>query len=233
MPGKIKMTISRLFALITVALIAGIASARAQNTNPTFVVSYIEVAPSSARAAAGILRALQDASRKEPGNTGFEVLQRKGQPQQFAILEAWKDAKAQAAHAAAANTTQLRDKLTPLLAAPIDERVHTGFVVGKAKVTGRGSVYVLTHVDLIGAKKDEGLAAIKQLSVDSAQDAGILRYDLLQQGNRPNHLTLVEVWRGTADQEKHEVAAHTRKFREALLPMSGSVYDQRIYQAIN
>jgi quinol monooxygenase YgiN len=233
MPGKIKMTISRLFALITVVLIAGIASARAQNTNPTFVVSYIEVAPSSARAAAGILRALQDASRKEPGNTGFEVLQRKGQPQQFAILEAWKDAKAQAAHAAAANTTQLRDKLKPLLAAPIDERVHTGFVVGKAKVTGRGSVYVLTHVDLIGAKKDEGLAAIKQLSVDSAQDAGILRYDLLQQGNRPNHLTLVEVWRGTADQEKHEVAAHTRKFREALLPMSGSLYDQRIYQAIN
>ena len=169
------MTISRLFALITVALIAGIASARAQDTNPTFVVSYIEVAPSSARAAAGILRTLQDASRKEPGNTGFEVLQRKGQPQQFAILEAWKDAKAQAAHAAAANTAQLRDKLKPLLAAPIDERVHTGFVVGKAKVTGRGSVYVLTHVDLIGAKKDEGLAAIKQLSVDSAQDAGALR----------------------------------------------------------
>jgi quinol monooxygenase YgiN len=117
--------------------------------------------------------------------------------------------------------------------APIDERVHTGFVVGKAKVPARGSVYVLTHVDLIGAKKDEGLAAIKQLSVDSARDTGILRYDLLQQGNRPNHLTVVEVWNGMGDLEKHEVAAHTRKFRDALLPMSGSLYDQRIYQAIN
>jgi quinol monooxygenase YgiN len=227
------MTILRLFAFTTAVLIAGIASTRAQDANATFVVSYIEVAPSSARAAAGILRALQDASRKEPGNSGFEVLQRKGQPQQFAILEVWKDAKAQANHAATANISQLRDKLKPLLTAPIDERLHTGFVIGKAKVPGRGSVFVLTHVDLIGAKKDEGLAAIKRLSVDSAQDAGIERYDLLQQGNRPNHLTMVEVWRGTTDQEKHEVAAHTRKFREALLPMSGSLYDQRLYQAIN
>jgi len=102
------MTILRLFALVTAGLIAGNASTRAQDANATFVVSYIEVAPSSARTAAGILRALQDASRKEPGNSGFEVLQRKGQPQQFAILEVWKDAKAQANHAAAANTSQLR-----------------------------------------------------------------------------------------------------------------------------
>ncbi|MGC1572624.1 MAG: antibiotic biosynthesis monooxygenase, partial [Pseudolabrys sp.] len=101
------------------------------------------------------------------------------------------------------------------------------------KVSGAGSVYVLTHVDLSGAKKEEGLAAIKQLSTDSAQDAGILRYDVLQQSSRPNHLTLVEVWRGRTPLEKHEVAAHTRKFREALLPMSGSLYDQRLYQAIN
>ena len=64
----------------------------------------------------------------------------------------------------------MHDKLKPYLAAPIDERLHTGFVVGPPKVSGAGSVYVLTHVDLIGAKKDEGLAAIKQLSTDSAQD---------------------------------------------------------------
>jgi hypothetical protein len=72
------MTILRLFALITAVLITGVASTRAQDANTTYVVSYIEVAPSSARAAAGLLRALQDASRKEAGNNGFEVLQRKG-----------------------------------------------------------------------------------------------------------------------------------------------------------
>lgn len=228
------MTMLRLFGVAIVAgLIGGIASARAQDASATYIVSYIEVAPSSARTAASVLRALRDATRKQAGNRGFELLQRIGQPQQFAIVEAWSDAKAQASHAAAADTTQLYGKLKPYLAAPIDERLHTGFVVGQAKGSGPGSVYALTHVDLIGAKKDEGLAAIKQLNVDSAQDTGILRYDVLQQGNRPNHLTLIEGWRGKAALEKHEVAAHTRKFREALLPMSGSLYDQRLYQVIN
>jgi quinol monooxygenase YgiN len=213
-------------------LIAGLGSAHAQDTGPAYVVSYIEVVPSSAQTAMSALRALRDASRKQAGNRNFEVLRRIGQPQQFAILEAWTDAKAQASHAAAADTRQLRDKLKPYLAAPIDERAHTGFVVGKSKVSGAGSVYALTHVDLIGAKKDEGLAALKQLSIDSGQDAGVMRYDVLQQSSRPNHLTLVEVWRGKAALEEHEGAPHTRKFREALLPMSGSLYDQRLYQLI-
>ena len=229
------MTMSRRFGVtIAAGLIAGIASARAQDASATYIVSYIEIAPTSARTAAVlVLRALRDASRKEAGNSGFEVLQRIGQPQQFAILEVWSDAKAQASHAAAAGTAQLRDKLKPYLAAPIDERAHTGFAIGHSKGPASGSVYVLTHVDLIGAKKDEGLAAIKQLSIDSAQDTGILRYNVLQQSNRPNHLTMVEVWRGRAALENHEVAAHTRKFREVLLPMSGSLYDQRLYQAMN
>jgi quinol monooxygenase YgiN len=228
------MAMLRVFAMTVAAgLMAEIASANAQDASAAYVVSYIEVAPSSARNAAAVLRALRDTSRKEAGNSGFEILQRIGQSQQFAILEAWRDTRTQAVHAAAVGTAQLRDKLKPYLAAPIDERLHTGFVVGQPKVSRTGSVYVLTHVDLIGAKKDEGLAAIKQLGIDSAQDAGILRYDVLQQGSRPNHLTLVEMWRGKTDLEKHEVAAHTRKFRELLLPMSGSLYDQRLYRAIN
>ena len=228
------MTMLRLFGVTIVAgLIAGTASANAQDITATYVVSFIEVAPSSARNATAVLRALRDASRKEAGNSGFAILQRIGQSQQFAILEVWRDTKAQASHAAAAGTAQLHGKLKPYLAAPIDERLHIGFVVGQPKVSGAGSVYVLTHVDLIGAKKDEGLAAIKKLSIDSAQDAGVLRYDILQHSSRPNHLTLVEVWRGKAALEKHEVAAHTRQFRELLLPMSGNLYDQRLYRAIN
>ena len=229
------MTMLRIFGVtIAAGLIAVIGSARGQDASATYVVSYIEVAPSSVRTAAvSVLRTFREASRKEPGNSAFEVLQRVGRPHQFAILEVWSDAKAQASHAAAAGTAQWHDKLKPYLAAPIDERLHTGFVVGPAKASGAGSVYVLTHVDLIGAKKDVGLAAIKQLSIDSAQDAGILRYDVLQQSSRANHLTLVEVWRGKAALEKHEEAAHTREFREILLPMSGSLYDQRLYQTIN
>jgi quinol monooxygenase YgiN len=228
------MTMLRLFGVtIAATLMAGIALVHAQDASAIYIVGYIEVAPSAQTEAVSLLRALRDASRKEAGNSGFEVLQRIGRSQQFAILEVWSDAKAQASHAAAAGTAHFHDEFKPYLAAPIDERVHTGFAVGQTKMLGANSVYVLTHVDLIGAKKDEGLSAIKQLSIDSAQDAGILRYDVLQQSSRPNHLTLVEVWRGKAALEKHEVAAHTRKFRAILLPISGSLYDQRLYQAIN
>ncbi|HZL40319.1 MAG TPA: antibiotic biosynthesis monooxygenase [Pseudolabrys sp.] len=149
-----------------------------------------------------------------------------------AFLEKWQDANAQASHATAADTKSFYDKLKPLLAAPIDARAHSGYAVGPRKSAGARAVFVLTHVDLIGAKKDEGLAALKQLSADSAKDAGELRYDVLQQASRPNHLTLAEAWRGKAALEAHEAAAHTRKFRDALLPMSGSLYDQRLYKAI-
>src|SRR5262245_36022341 len=132
------MTRLRLLGATIAILAAGIASPGAQDINATYVVSYIEVVPSSARSAATLLRALRDTSRKEAGNSGFEVLQRKGQPQQFAVLEYWNDAKAQASHAAAARTAQVREKLKPYVAAPIDERVHTGFVVGKSKVSSQG-----------------------------------------------------------------------------------------------
>ena len=50
--------------------------------------------------------------------------------------------------------------------------------------------------------------------------------------SRPNHFTLVEIWRDQAALEGHEVAAHARVFRDLLLPMSGSLYDQRLYRAL-
>jgi quinol monooxygenase YgiN len=227
------MTVLRVFAATIIATLLAGASVRAQDASAVYIVGYIEVTPSARTATVSMLRTLRDASRKEAGNSSFEVLQRIGQPQQFAILEVWRDAKAHASHVAATGAAQFHDKLKSWLTAPIDERIHTGFAVGPSKLLGTGAVFVLTHVDLIGAKKDEGLAALKQLSIDSAQDVGVLRYDVLQQSSRSNHLTLVEVWPGKVTLEKHELAAHTRKFREALLPMSGSLYDQRLYQTIN
>lgn len=208
---------------------AGMACGQAQES--VYVVSYIEVAPSARIVALDELRVLRDASRKEDGNSSFDVLQRLGRTWHFAIVEEWKDAKAQAAHSAAADNKSFHEKITPLLTAPIDQRIHNGFAVGRAADDKR-AVYGLTHVDYIGAKKDEGLAALKQLRADSAKDTGLLRFDVLQQTSRPNHLTLVEAWRGRPAFEAHQVAAHTRKFREAILPMSGALYDQRLYKAV-
>jgi quinol monooxygenase YgiN len=223
----------RLLAIaIAAAMLFGLSPTRAQDSSPAYVVSYIEVAPSGRNAARLMLRALREAARKEPGNNGFEVLQRIGQPH-FAILESWADAKAQSNHAGAPARTQFRDALKPLLAAPTDERIHSGFAVNPPKLPGAAAIYAITHVDLIGAKKDEGLAALKQLSAESAKEPGNLRFDLWQQGNRPNHVTVIEAWRDKSALAAHLIAEHTRKFRDALLPMSGSLYDQRLYQAID
>ena len=226
--------ISRLIgAAMSVALLFAAAPARAQDAGAAgaaYVVSYVEVAPWAQHVALPLLRTLRDASRKEAGTAGYEILQRIGQPTHFIILESWKDAKAQAAHVAV--SASWREALKPNLIAPIDERTYSGFAVDASNAVTTGAVYAVTHIDLIGAKKDEGLEALKQLKLNSMKETGVLLFNIWQQTSRPNHLTLIEIWRGQAALERHEIAEHTRKFREALLPMSGSLYDQRLYQAM-
>jgi quinol monooxygenase YgiN len=41
------------------------------------------------------------------------------------------------------------------------------------------------------------------------------------------------VWRDQKALEAHVTAAHTRRFREQFQPMSGSLYDERLYQALD
>jgi quinol monooxygenase YgiN len=46
-------------------------------------------------------------------------------------------------------------------------------------------------------------------------------------------MTLVEIWTDPRAFEAHIVAAHMKKFRDELLPMSGSLYDERLYRSID
>jgi quinol monooxygenase YgiN len=45
-------------------------------------------------------------------------------------------------------------------------------------------------------------------------------------------MTVVEAWRGRAAQLVHTTTDHMKRYRDGLLPMSGSLYDERIYRAI-
>lgn len=58
------------------------------------------------------------------------------------------------------------------------------------------------------------------------------RFDALTQGNRANHMTLVEAWADRKAFDDHIVAGHEKRFREALGPMIGSLYDERLYTLI-
>lgn len=214
---------------------AGWQSVHAQGES-AHLVTYIEVAPGQSGTALGLLRAVRTASRKAQGSVRFETYQRRERPNHFAIIEAWQDAASRDANLAAAHTKKFRDALQPLLVAGYDERPHIGLDVGPANAAAdaRGAtVFTVTHVDFIPPRKDDGIAALRAIADPSRQEFGNLRYDILQQSNRPNHLTLVEAWRDQRALEAHEAAAHTAKFRDISTPMSGALFDQRLYRAID
>jgi quinol monooxygenase YgiN len=229
---------SFLNALVMMFALMVAPSSFAQNEpapGPAFLVTYIEVAPGQSGKALTLLRAVRAASRKAEGAVRFDAFQRRERPNHFAMIEAWKDAASRDANLAAAHTKKFREAIEPLLIAGWDERPHNALDVGAAfaAADAKGAtVFTVTHVDFIPPKKDEGIAALKAIADPSRQESGNLRYDILQQTSRPNHLTLVEAWRDQRALEAHEVAAHTARFRDVSTPMSGALFDQRLYRAI-
>jgi len=209
-------------------------AAYADEPGIVYAVAYVEVTPSAATEARALLRAFRDASRREEGNVRFDALHRSERTNHFAIVEAWKSQAAHEAHARSAVTSEFRTKLKGLLSAAYDERLHVGLAVGPGlAVAGPGAMWVLTHVDVVPTFKDPGIAIVKELAVASRQDPGNHRFDALTQSNRANHMTLVEVWADRPAFERHMVAPHVTKFRDALAPMSGSLYDERLYTPID
>jgi quinol monooxygenase YgiN len=222
-------------SLLVVALSLGIMTdAPAQDAGPAHVVTYIEVAPSAVDEARRLLGQHRDASRKQPGNLRFEALHRTERTNHFAIIEAWQDLKAREAHAGLESTRQFRTALQRLLTAAYDERPHITLSVGPMATApaAKDAIYVVTHVDIVPTFKDKGVGAVKDLADTSRREAGSVRYEALTQSSRHNHMTLVEIWKDQKAFEAHLVAAHMKKFRDELLPMSGSLYDERLYRVV-
>ena len=199
-----------------------------------YLVSYIEVMPPSQGEAIALLRQYRDASRKDAGNVRLEVLQQHGRPDHFVLLEIWQDQQSLDAHGTATHTTQWRDKLQPLRVSPSDERLHTGLAIGPMQaVPTAGATYVVTHADAVPPAKDDAVALLKQFAETSRRDAGNVRFEVLQQRSRLNHCTIVETWQDQQAFEAHTMAAHTRQFREKFQPLTGSLYDERLYKALD
>jgi quinol monooxygenase YgiN len=162
-----------------------------------------------------------------------EVVSRLVQPHHLVILEVWKDQTAFEANAKSAHATQARSSIAAIRNAPLDERVHVGVSVGALQPgPGGDAVYVVTHVDVIPPRKDDGLAALKELGDASRASTGNMRFEVVQQMNRPNHFTVVEIWRDAKAVETHSMAEATRRFRDKLGPMSGALYDERMFREV-
>jgi quinol monooxygenase YgiN len=207
-------------------------SAYAQ-TSALYLVTYVEAMPDTVAPASTLLKKYRDATLHEDGNLRTEVLQELERPNRFAIVETWRDKSALDAHEKSAGTTEFREKMKADQAAPYDERIASQLYASPNQKTNQADkLYVITHVDVIPPGKDDCMAALKAMSVDTAADAGNLDYEVLQQANRGNHFSVLEIWTNRKAFDNHAEAAHTRAFREKLVPFAGALYDERIYRAL-
>ena len=59
------------------------------------------------------------------------------------------------------------------------------------------------------------MAALKAMSVDTANDAGNISYEALQQANRGNHFTVIEAWTNRKALDAHAMAAQHAPFAKS------------------
>jgi len=93
----------------------------------------------------------------------------------------------------------------------------------------QGPVYVITHIDLMPANTLAGVALLKQFAAATLKETGCTRFEVLQQDGRPNHLTLVAIWKDRKGFDAHDSAAYTKRFREKIQPLIGSPWDERLH----
>ena len=200
------------------------------DVSPLYVVTYIEVRPNAKDEGAALVRAYRDASRAAKGNLRAVAVQRM-RAGHFVLVSAWQNKAAW--DAAGEGTKTQREKLHAIRNAPTDDRFHNALAVGPMDLPAvKGGLYLVSHVDVIPPQKDNAIVALKALGEANRAAGGNVRYDVVQQTNRPNHFTVVEIWRSRADYEANSMSAHQREFRDKLAQMTGALYDERFYEIL-
>ena len=203
--------------------------------DPTFyAVSYFETRASSATVAAGALRTYRDASRKLPGFVRIDFFEQIGRPGHFAVFEIWRDQPAFDGRDAAIQKTLLA-ALEPIRVAGYDQRPYKTLTLGNgAAKPDSQAVYVISHVDVApNLPGPPPGPLLRTLAEASRKEPGNVRFDVVQHTMRANHYTVVEGWRNLQAFDAHVAAPHTKQYRDALQPMTGSPLDERVFKAID
>ena len=230
--------------VLTIMLAAGLSAAQAQTPAPqgglppgsqpavgNWVIAYIEVAPGSEAKALAALKALKTASAKDNGYQSITVLRRNGQPNHFVLIENWKDNATRLAHTKQPHTLTARETLQAIETAPYDERPHVELSTGQNNPGG--TIYAVTHVDFVPTFRQQGEEMLQNFAFEGRRTDGNARFDVFTQASRPNHMTIIAVWNNPEAWKRHTATPSTKEFRQELLPKSGSLYDERLYRAVN
>jgi quinol monooxygenase YgiN len=201
---------------------------------PTYLMTYVEVVPSAGPQAVNVLRDYRDAARKEPGAMRVDLYQEKGQSHRFVLGELWQNRSIVQAHMKSAATEALEQKLKPIELGPPDVRIHQAHMVTPPRAPNAGDVIIISHVDVFGGNVSKLIALLNTLGEASRKDSGMVRYEILDEvPAHVNHFRVLEEWSSPATWEAHDRAPHTQSYREALMPMLGTPYDQRLYDVVN
>src|SRR5438132_336542 len=99
-------------------------------------------------------------------------------------------------------------------------------------VAQEAAVYGATYVEVAPGATSQAIALLKTLGTASRKEDGNLLFEVVQQTNRPNHFTVVEIWKDGKAFDAHGTAEHTRRFRANLGPMLGAPYEDRVYMTL-
>jgi quinol monooxygenase YgiN len=194
------------------------------------IATYIEVAPAEASRATALLEQIAAASSGAQGSLGAVALQEEARPARFVLLERWRDS---ATRDAVGARKALLSELAPLLVAPSDDRRHDALTLTAAGAPPpKDALWVVTHVDVTPPHQDQAANLLERWAEASRAEPGSRRFDVLRQVGRPNHFTVIEAWDDAAAFTAHALGAPTRRWRSALAPMLGALYDQRLYRAL-
>jgi quinol monooxygenase YgiN len=217
--------------LAALMLLPSLAHGQSPATGGVFAVAYVETEATAAAAGRAALELYRDAVREQLGCLAVELFAQSGRPGHFAVLEAWRD---QAAFDARdpSHKSLLMEGLEPIRISGYDERLYKPLTLAPPKdpAAVQNGVFVISHVDV--APNTAAPTLLTQLAEASRAEAGNLRFDVVQHAARANHFTVVEQWRSAAALDEHASASHTRRYRDALQPLTGSPLDERVYTAI-
>ena len=200
----------------------------------TTVVTYIEVQPDKTTRAIALIKGYSTDSGKEAGLSARDVFQETPRGNRFVVVETWQDDAALHIHESTEPTLKFASALREILGAPNDQRMHTSFAVGVGpQAAPPGALFVVTHVDVPPPRREETEAVLKRVSEQSRSHSGNLRYDVFQQlAPRTNHFSVVECWADEKAVAAHATHPDSLAYREALGPMLGAPYEDRLYRSL-
>jgi quinol monooxygenase YgiN len=110
--------------------------------------------------------------------------------------------------------------------------LHFPLLAASAQVADTPA-HLVAYVEVLPSAVNEAVALLRQYAKASRSEPGSVRLEALQQKGRPDHFSILEVWSDQKALEAHQAAAHTKQFREKMLNLQASPFDERPHKGFD